>query len=338
MFYAIADVPSFVAPGGALDAETRRRGQTFYTPDGRIPLHPEVISEDAGSLLAGQTVRRVCVGIRAGRRRRGVRGAGPPGRGPQPGQAQLRGGAGRARRRHRRARAAAAQGSRNQAGGAGTAPRRRQPEHAGTGNRATARRRLPDCRCPAAAGGGLERADFPDDGDGRRGDHAAGQGRHPAHHAGPGCGLAGALPPPDPRPGQALGRRNELRRIPAHPRSHGPAAAGDRALGRHAVPRRRLHAVRRNGSRGRHPGRDRRRLRPLHGPAAPADRPLCPGDLRGTQQRHRGPGLGPRGPAVPARDHGAPRTSWPRNWSGSRSTRSRRPCWSTTSARSSTPS
>lgn len=52
--YAIADVPSFVSPGGALDAETRRRGQTFYTPDGRIPLHPEVISEEAGSLLAGQ--------------------------------------------------------------------------------------------------------------------------------------------------------------------------------------------------------------------------------------------------------------------------------------------
>jgi exoribonuclease R len=54
VFYAIADVPSFVAPGGALDAETRRRGQTFYTPNGRIPLHPEVISEEAGSLLAGQ--------------------------------------------------------------------------------------------------------------------------------------------------------------------------------------------------------------------------------------------------------------------------------------------
>lgn len=54
ILYAIADVPSFVAPGGALDAETRRRGQTFYAPDGRIPLHPEVISEKAGSLLAGQ--------------------------------------------------------------------------------------------------------------------------------------------------------------------------------------------------------------------------------------------------------------------------------------------
>jgi exoribonuclease R len=54
VLYAIADVPSFVQPGGALDAETRRRGQTFYAPDGRIPLHPEVISENAGSLLAGQ--------------------------------------------------------------------------------------------------------------------------------------------------------------------------------------------------------------------------------------------------------------------------------------------
>ena len=54
VLYAIADVPAFVAPGGPLDAETRRRGQTFYAPDGRIPLHPEVISEGAGSLLAGQ--------------------------------------------------------------------------------------------------------------------------------------------------------------------------------------------------------------------------------------------------------------------------------------------
>lgn len=54
VLYAIADVPSFVAPGGALDAETRHRGQTFYAPDGRIPLHPEIISENAGSLLADQ--------------------------------------------------------------------------------------------------------------------------------------------------------------------------------------------------------------------------------------------------------------------------------------------
>ncbi|MDJ0334223.1 RNB domain-containing ribonuclease [Salinibacterium sp. G-O1] len=53
--YAIADVPLFVPPGGAVDAEARRRGQTMYAPDGRIPLHPTVISEGAASLLAGET-------------------------------------------------------------------------------------------------------------------------------------------------------------------------------------------------------------------------------------------------------------------------------------------
>lgn len=52
--YAIADVPAFVAPGGPVDAEARRRGQTLYAPDGRTPLHPPRISEDAGSLLPGQ--------------------------------------------------------------------------------------------------------------------------------------------------------------------------------------------------------------------------------------------------------------------------------------------
>lgn len=52
--YAIADVPWFVAPGGAIDRETRRRGQTMYAPDGRASLHPEVLSEGAASLLPDQ--------------------------------------------------------------------------------------------------------------------------------------------------------------------------------------------------------------------------------------------------------------------------------------------
>ncbi len=52
--YAIADVPAFVAPNGPIDAEARRRGQTMYAPDGRIPLHPTVISDDAASLLPGE--------------------------------------------------------------------------------------------------------------------------------------------------------------------------------------------------------------------------------------------------------------------------------------------
>ena len=49
--YAIADVAALVEPGGPLDTETRRRGETIYFPDGNVPLHPRVISEGAGSLL-----------------------------------------------------------------------------------------------------------------------------------------------------------------------------------------------------------------------------------------------------------------------------------------------
>jgi exoribonuclease R len=49
--YAIADVAAFVAPGGAIDAEARRRVVTIYLPDARSPLHPPVLSEGAASLL-----------------------------------------------------------------------------------------------------------------------------------------------------------------------------------------------------------------------------------------------------------------------------------------------
>ena len=53
LHYAIADVPAFVTPGGEVDAEARRRGQTLYLADDRIPLHPPVLSEDAASLVPG---------------------------------------------------------------------------------------------------------------------------------------------------------------------------------------------------------------------------------------------------------------------------------------------
>lgn len=53
--YAIADLGAFVEPGGHLDREVRRRGQTFYLPDGNVPLHPPVLSEGAASLLPDQT-------------------------------------------------------------------------------------------------------------------------------------------------------------------------------------------------------------------------------------------------------------------------------------------
>ncbi|WP_300264738.1 RNB domain-containing ribonuclease [Microbacterium sp.] len=49
--YAIADVPGFVAPTGAVDAAARERGQTLYAADGSIPLHPRVLSENHASLL-----------------------------------------------------------------------------------------------------------------------------------------------------------------------------------------------------------------------------------------------------------------------------------------------
>ena len=52
--YAIADVAAFVRPGGAVDAEARRRTQTLYSPDVRTPLHPPALGEGAASLLPGQ--------------------------------------------------------------------------------------------------------------------------------------------------------------------------------------------------------------------------------------------------------------------------------------------
>ncbi|HEY6595077.1 MAG TPA: RNB domain-containing ribonuclease [Asanoa sp.] len=51
VFYAIADVAAFVRPGGPLEEETWRRGQTIYLPDGNVPLHPTSLSEGAASLL-----------------------------------------------------------------------------------------------------------------------------------------------------------------------------------------------------------------------------------------------------------------------------------------------
>ncbi|MEU8778628.1 RNB domain-containing ribonuclease [Streptomyces sp. NPDC048606] len=53
--YAIADVAAFVTPGGPLDREAHRRVTTLYFPDGKVPLHPTVLSEDAASLLPDRT-------------------------------------------------------------------------------------------------------------------------------------------------------------------------------------------------------------------------------------------------------------------------------------------
>ncbi len=49
--YAIADVATFVRPGGVIDLEAHRRGVTLYSPDLRTSLHPPVLSEGSASLL-----------------------------------------------------------------------------------------------------------------------------------------------------------------------------------------------------------------------------------------------------------------------------------------------
>ncbi|BDU01559.1 MULTISPECIES: RNB domain-containing ribonuclease [Nocardia] len=52
--YAIADVGAVIYPDGALAKESGARGQTFYLPDGTVPLHPPVLSENSASLLPDQ--------------------------------------------------------------------------------------------------------------------------------------------------------------------------------------------------------------------------------------------------------------------------------------------
>lgn len=53
LHYAIADLGAVIVPGGALARESESRGQTFYLPDGTVPLHPTVLSEGTASLLPG---------------------------------------------------------------------------------------------------------------------------------------------------------------------------------------------------------------------------------------------------------------------------------------------
>lgn len=52
--YAIADVAAFTVGAPAIERESWERGQTVYLPDGKVPLHPAVLSEGAASLLPDQ--------------------------------------------------------------------------------------------------------------------------------------------------------------------------------------------------------------------------------------------------------------------------------------------
>ncbi|NVD43813.1 ribonuclease R [Qipengyuania atrilutea] len=51
---AIADVSYYARPGGALDREARKRGNSVYFPDRVVPMLPEVLSADVCSLREGE--------------------------------------------------------------------------------------------------------------------------------------------------------------------------------------------------------------------------------------------------------------------------------------------
>jgi exoribonuclease R len=51
LHYAIADVAWFVEDGDPVDLEAWKRGVTTYLPDGKASLYPQVLSEQAASLL-----------------------------------------------------------------------------------------------------------------------------------------------------------------------------------------------------------------------------------------------------------------------------------------------
>ena len=97
--YAIADVAAFVRPGEPVDLEAHRRVETLYAPDGRVPLHPPVLSEGAASLLPGSAAAGAGLDPRPRRARRAGRHRRTAGRGTQPRAAGLPDGAGPARRR-----------------------------------------------------------------------------------------------------------------------------------------------------------------------------------------------------------------------------------------------
>lgn len=62
IWVAIADVSHYVRPGGALDREARRRGNSTYFPDRVVPMLPDILSGDLCSLH--EHVDRPCLAVR----------------------------------------------------------------------------------------------------------------------------------------------------------------------------------------------------------------------------------------------------------------------------------
>ena len=62
LWVAIADVAQYVAEGGAIDREARKRGNSTYFPDRVVPMLPERLSGDLCSLHAG--VPRAVIAVR----------------------------------------------------------------------------------------------------------------------------------------------------------------------------------------------------------------------------------------------------------------------------------
>ncbi len=64
LWVAIADVAHFVEAGGFLDADARRRGNSFYFPDRALPMLPERLSSDLCSLRPDVDRRAMVVELR----------------------------------------------------------------------------------------------------------------------------------------------------------------------------------------------------------------------------------------------------------------------------------
>ena len=313
--YAIADPGAFITPGGALDRETHARAVTVYMPDGKIPLHPPVLSEGAASLLPATVAAGGAVDARPRRPRRADRHRGPSGGGAQRRAAHLRG----------RAIAAAARG-RRAAAGARARARRRAARGARAGGR-PAGRRLDRALPRIAAERGAQRPDLAAERDGGGSADARRRDRHPAHAAAARRARAGAAAPDRRSARRAVAGGSLVSRVRPHAGPDEGQPRRGHARGEPGGARRGLHRVRRRAARGRVPLGRRRALRARDGAAAPTAGPLRLRVLPGRAARAAWRRSRPRWPPAPG---ARTRSSAPS------STSSRPCCWRAARASAST--